>query len=130
MGNLKNRLAWSRRERQAGFTLVELLVTVAIIVALAAAIIPNVSRFSGKGDEGAQAAELGAVQAAMDAMMAEQGIIAVTPSVSLAAPTSTWTALPVEATGGLAAFLRADSTNYTYCWTNTGVVSQTTANCP
>ena len=118
-------MARSKRN-QAGFTLVELLVTVAIIVALAAAIIPNVSRFSGKGDEGARASELEAVQAAVDAMMANQGITALTASVTPAASTTNWAALPAEATGGLAAYLRANPTTYGYCWDISGKVTQAT----
>ena len=38
--------------QQAGFTLVELLVTVGIIVALAAVIVPSVVIFSGKETQG------------------------------------------------------------------------------
>ncbi len=63
------------RKSEKGFTLVELLVVVGIIVALAAVIIPNVSRFTGKGNEGALSAEAENVQAAMDTMMANTGSI-------------------------------------------------------
>ena len=58
---------------EAGFTLVELLVVVGVIVALAAVIVPSVVKFSGKGDTGAQAAEGENVQAAMDTMLADKG---------------------------------------------------------
>ena len=48
---------------EAGFTLVELLVVVGVIVALAAVIVPSVVKFSGKGETGAKAAEGENVQA-------------------------------------------------------------------
>lgn len=114
--------------KQKGFTLVELLVVVAIIVALAAASIVAVSQFSSKGEEGATAAELQAVQTAMDTMMADNGINAVTASVSLAAATSDFTTLPTE--GPLVTYLRTNPVTYTYCWDATGKVSAVTGNCP
>ena len=80
--------------QQAGFTLVELLVTVGIIVALAAVIVPSVVIFSGKGDTGAKAAETDNVQVAMDTMMADTGIFSVTALGSGDLSSKTWTALP------------------------------------
>ena len=38
---------------ERGFTLIELLVVIGIIVALAAITVPLVTKFAGKGDEGA-----------------------------------------------------------------------------
>lgn len=58
-----------RSRHQEGFTLVELLITVGIIVALAAIIIPLVIQFADKGDEGSHAAEAIAVQTAVNTMM-------------------------------------------------------------
>ena len=39
--------------KDEGFTLIELLVVIGIIVALAAVTVPLVTKFAGKGDEGA-----------------------------------------------------------------------------
>ena len=64
--------------RESGFTLIELLVVIGIIVALAAITLPLVTKFAGKGDEGALKAETETVQSAMNAMMADKGIVAVT----------------------------------------------------
>ena len=61
-----------------GFTLIELLVVIGIIVALAAITVPLVTKFAGKGDEGALKVETETIQSAMNAMMADKGIVAVT----------------------------------------------------
>ena len=59
---------------QEGFTLIELLVVVLILGVLAAVVIPNVSRFAGKGKTEALNTELDNVQAAVDALIAENKI--------------------------------------------------------
>ena len=130
----------SLRHGDSGFTLVELLVVVGIIVALAAVIIPNVASFANRGEQGAEAAEWDNVQAAMDTMMADKNIIAVTASVSSADQTNLWSALPLpsgsELFGGTTSYLRSNSTTYYYCWDTTGLVtsqgggSVATTTCP
>ncbi len=122
---------------QTGFTLVELLVVVAIIVGLAAAIIPNVGRFTGKGAEGATTAEMESVQASMDAMMAEAGITALTANNLGTTGTAlqTFTGLPTATGGGaitlpdastvdLTNYLRSATATYFYCWDTTGIVTE------
>ena len=59
---------------EKGFTLIELLIVVAILGVLAAVVIPNVGRFIGRGEEEAAATELSNVQAAVVAMMVDNGI--------------------------------------------------------
>ena len=59
---------------QRGFTLIELLVVIGILAALAAVAIPTYARFFGQGEEEANLTELSNIQAAMDAMLAQNGL--------------------------------------------------------
>lgn len=124
MLNLLKRLVGNIGERKSGFTLVELLIVVAIIVALGAVIVPNVLQFADRGDTGAQAAERDAVQAAMDAMMADVGITTVTAQANPDNSNNAWGALPAGVGQALQPFLREASTTYFYCWDATGLVTQ------
>ena len=119
------------RRSEKGFTLVELLVVVGIIVALAAVIIPNVSRFTGKGNEGALSAEAENLQAAMDTMMADTGSIDVGAFdlSSLSTATDTWIALPLNGATSLNVafldgYLRAPNTKFFYCYDAAGLVTE------
>ena len=115
---------------QQGFTLVELLVVVGIIVALATVSIVSVSQFSGKGDEGAMAAELATVQSAIDTMLADRGIQSITANnlSTTSLGQNDFTSLPAG-TGALPllSYMRTNPTAYWYCWDTTGKVAQLTA---
>ncbi len=108
-----------------GFTLIELLVVIGIIVALAAITVPLVTKFAGKGDEGALKAETETVRSAMNAMMADKGIVAVTANdkVTTSNGQNTWTALPAG-TGAatLDDYLKKTTTKFFYCWDTKGNV--------
>ena len=108
-----------------GFTLIELLVVIGIIVALAAITVPLVTKFAGKGDEGALKAETETVQSAMNAMMADKGIVAVTANDkgTTSNGQNTWTALPAG-TGAetLDGYLKKNKTKFFYCWDTKGNV--------
>lgn len=113
--------------RERGFTLVELLIVVGIIVALAAVIVPNVTRFTGKGEEGAMAGEKDSIQVAMDTMMADKGVTAVTARVAPTLSTNSFAADPVEGPLSPAApatpYVRKNPTKYFYCWSAGGLVT-------
>ena len=105
--------------------LLELLVLIGIIVALAAITVPLVTKFAGKGDEGALEAETQTVQTAMDTMMADKGITTVTANDkgTTSNGQNTWTALPAG-TGAstLDAYLKKNATKFFYCWDTSGNV--------
>jgi len=116
--------AMGRSEKQeGGFTLIELLVVIGIIVALAAITVPLVTKFAGKGDEGALKAETETIQSAMNAMMADKGIVAVTANDkgTTSNGQNTWTALPAG-TVTLDGYLKKNSTKFFYCWDSKGNV--------
>lgn len=112
-------------KREGGFTLIEILVVIGIIVALAAITMSLVTKFAGKGDEGSLKAETETIQSAMNAMMADKGIVAVTANDkgTTSNGQKTWTALPAgTGTGTLDAYLKKNSTKFFYCWGSKGNV--------
>ena len=102
---------------QKGFTLIEMLVVVGIIVALAAVIVPTVIKFSGSGEEGAKKSEFDNVQAAIDLMITDNNLTSVTAGDAAAAITNT-----TDFGSGqlIAEYFRDDSTSYCYTWDTTG----------
>ncbi len=110
------------KNRESGFTLVELLVVVAIVIALAAVIVPAVAGFANKGDEGGKADERDNVQKGMDLYLADNGVTTVTANV-LAADTSTNDFSASTGIVDLSTYLRTDTSVYFYCWDATGQIT-------
>ncbi len=107
---------------QRGFTLVELLVVIGILAALAAVVVPNVGRFAGSGDTAANQTEASTVQAGMDLYMADTASTSVT---ALAVETNNFSASdPVLYPG----YIRQNPTKCSYTWDINGLITQGT--CP
>ena len=68
-----------RTRDEHGFTLVELLVVLAILAILIAIVVPNLAGITGGARRTAAETELENVQSAMDSMMAKYEAISVTP---------------------------------------------------
>ncbi len=108
------------RDRK-GFTLVELLIVVAILGILAAVVIPNVTGLAREGQTEAARAELVTVQTAMDTMMAKNSLTSVTATAATSNMSSFPTGNPLYPD-----YLRTATTKGTYSVSTTGLVAQAT----
>ncbi len=70
------------KKGEKGFTLIELLIVVAILGVLAAVVIPNVSRFFGRGQTEARKTEKHNVQLAIGMMMADNNLSSIPHAVA------------------------------------------------
>ena len=117
MVNLKNNLVQQGRG-ESGLTLVELLVAVGIIVSLAAIIGPSVIKWASEGEEAALGGEWDAVQGAIDVMMADQRLIAITDG------TAEQIFFNTDLGGGpMSGYMRDAETKYCYTWDDDGNVT-------
>ena len=82
------------RKGEKGFTMIELLIVVAILGVLAAVVIPNVGRFIGRGEDEAAATELSNVQTAVISMMVDNGLSTLPHPVAVGDATSDMTIFP------------------------------------
>lgn len=117
---MKRSLKKTLRESR-GFTLVELLIVIAILGILTAVVLPNVTGLIGHGQTEGAKAEMVTVQTAMDTMMAKTG----TANVTATSATSDMSAFP---TGNALYpnYLRTATTKGTYSCSTSGLVTQAT----
>ena len=113
-------------KKEGGFTLVEILIAVAILGIVAAVAVPTVATIKSRSEAKANAGELANVQAAMDAMMGDQEQELITGNTVTAL--DNMAAFP-DATyalygGGLGDYIRQANTKCTYFNTTGGRVSQ------
>ena len=111
-----------RQRGEAGFTLVELLIVLAILAILVAVVLPNFTGLLGKSQTTAGAAEKVIVQTAVDAKMASDSM-ATTTAVTPATSDMT------TASGGFGlypTYMRGTETKGTYTVDTTGKVEQAT----
>ncbi len=114
---MKDRVKELRKQRgEAGFTLVELLIVLAILAILVAVVLPNFTGLLGKSQDTAKAAELNVVQTAVDARMAAEGLPTYDNQVTSSCDTS--------AMGLYPDYLRGDTTAYQYSIDDQGRVTQ------
>lgn len=116
-----------KKNNEKGFTLIELLVVIGILGILAAVSVPAYNKFFGAGTAEANDTELVDVQAAMDAMMANNGISAITAN---ATATDDFSDEPTGAGSEFLSpgYLRSNPTKCTYTWAPDGTVARGT--CP
>jgi prepilin-type N-terminal cleavage/methylation domain-containing protein len=118
--------------KQAGFTLVEILLAVAVLGIVAAIAVPTVANIRSNSEAKANATEISTVQAAVDAMMSDQEL-EVVPTVTSASATNDMTSFPgaSNALNGDATYgdyLRQATTKCEYYVAANGAISQ--GDCP
>jgi prepilin-type N-terminal cleavage/methylation domain-containing protein len=110
-----SRAAKNRRRQKGGFTLIELLVVITILGILAAVVSVSLLGITSKARENAKKAELQTVQAAFDAMLADQQIssgVIVNPTPSAATATGPLVAACSTDRSGIAAAPTSDMTRF------------------
>jgi len=114
---------WLRRifRGSQGFTLVELLIVVAILGVVAAAVLISAAPFTNEGEPESSKAELTTIQTAMDTMMAKADLSSVT---AVTTATSDMASFPDGTHPLYPTYLRTQTTKGTYTCDGSGLVAQ------
>lgn len=122
-GLIKNRLG-RMGKGQKGFTLIEMLVVVGIIVALAAIIVPLVISFAGSGEDAAQKGEVETVQTAIQSLMVDNDLSSITASTAgVGGEKINSTGTQFHASITMQAYMDQAATQYCYRWGTDGRVT-------
>ncbi len=112
---------------ERGFTLVEMLIAMAILGIVAAIAIPTVANIKSRSETKANAGELSNIQVALDAMMSDTEIESVT-AIAQANATNNMAIFPAAANrlngGANGDYIRQTTTKCNYYVSATGIVSQ------
>ena len=123
--SIKLRLGRVARD-QRGFTLIEMLVVVGIIVALAAIIVPLVIAFSGEGEKAGREGERETMQTAIQSMMVKNNrssVIASNDTANALGKNLLNTGTDFHATINLKDFMDQSASKYCYKWDKTGRIT-------
>jgi len=104
-------------------TLIEMLIVVGILVALATAVTPKVVAFAGYGPDAQMAKEQNAVSKGLQLMMVHKGITTITGETFVAR--NDWTTYPIGPAKAvpIASYLAFNVSTYYYCWDGAGQVT-------
>ena len=125
----RERIVWAFSKilsGQHGFTLVEILIAVAILAVVSAIAIPAVGSLMGNSETKAESGELANIQSAVDALMADQEMEIITAVTT--ATNDMAAGFPGAAPRLSPGYLRQSTTRCNYTVTASGVVTQAT--CP
>ena len=122
-------IAFRMLRQERGFTLVEILIAVAILGIVASVAVPTVATIKGRSETKANAGELMNVASALHSMMSDQEQDAIT-AIPQASATNAMTAFPDGSYplygGATGDYVRQATTKRTYYVTSAGRVGQDT----